>query len=299
MLEHIPGIFIGNLKFLLIAWAIGTAVEMLITGERQTWLSRVRGFAFWLVYTVFGVFVVLFTQIVMRWLAIKPFLSIDLAWMVQSDNPLYWLLGYTVVPFAGLFIYDFFYYCFHRAQHTIPILWRLHSTHHSIEELNCFNDYHHIFEDLLRFPIIIIPMAALVSVSVPQIAITVFLLSIYGLLIHANTKLQIGPLRYLLAEPRHHRIHHSLERKHWNKNYAALFPIWDVIFGTVHFPRKDEYPRTGLSYVREPRSLAEYLVPKARPKTPPEVGTALQARSEIAQRQTQRRDVPSQASRAG
>jgi sterol desaturase/sphingolipid hydroxylase (fatty acid hydroxylase superfamily) len=130
-------------------------------------------------------------------------------------------------------------------------------------------------------------MAVLVSVSVPQVAVTVFLLSIYGNLIHANTKLRIGPLRYLLAEPRHHRIHHSLERQHWNKNYAAFFPIWDVIFGTVHFPRKDEYPRTGLSSVREPRSIAEYLIPKAHPKTakPQEADTALQTGSDIA-RQT-------------
>jgi sterol desaturase/sphingolipid hydroxylase (fatty acid hydroxylase superfamily) len=118
----------------------------------------------------------------MRWLAIKPLLSIDLAWMVQSDNPLYWLLGYTVVPFAGLFIFDLFYYCFHRAQHTITVLWRLHSTHHSIEELNAFNCYHHIFEQLLRVPLIAIPMAVLVSVSVPQVAVTVFLLSITAIL---------------------------------------------------------------------------------------------------------------------
>jgi len=142
---------------LLIASAVSTALEVLIAGERQTWVSRVRGFAFWLVYKLFGVFVVLFIQILMRWLAIKPLLSIDLAWMVQSDNSLYWLLGYTVVPFAGLFIFDFFYYCFHRAQHTITALWRLHSTHHSIEELNAFNCYHHIFEQLLRVPLITIP----------------------------------------------------------------------------------------------------------------------------------------------
>jgi sterol desaturase/sphingolipid hydroxylase (fatty acid hydroxylase superfamily) len=148
-----------------------------------------------------------------------------------------------------------------------PILWPLHSTHHSIEELNAFNSYHHIFEDLLRVPLMTIPMAVLVSVSVPQIAVTVLLLSIHGQLIHANTKLKIGPLRYLLGEPRYHRIHHSLERLHWNKNYAASFPIWDVIFGTVHFPRKDEYPRTGLSYVREPRSLAEY--PRRPPSSEP------------------------------
>ena len=157
MLGQIPVIFIASLKALLIASAVSTALEVLIAGERQTWVSRVRGFAFWLVYKLFGVFVVLFIQILMRWLAIKPLLSIDLAWMVQSDNPLYWLLGYTVVPFAGLFIFDFFYYCFHRAQHTITVLWRLHSTHHSIEELNAFNCYHHIFEQLLRVPLITIP----------------------------------------------------------------------------------------------------------------------------------------------
>jgi sterol desaturase/sphingolipid hydroxylase (fatty acid hydroxylase superfamily) len=287
MLEQIPGIFLANMKGLIVASLISTGVEMVISGERQTWISRLRGLAFWTVYMLVGVFVVLFIQATMQWLAVKPLLSVDLAWMTQSDNPLYWILGYTIVPFAGLFVFDFFYYFFHRAQHTIPFLWRLHSTHHSIEELNAFNSYHHITEELLRLPLITIPMAVLVSVSVPQVAVTVFLLGIYGQLIHANTNLRIGPLRYFLTEPRHHRIHHSIERCHWNKNYSAYFPVWDVIFGTVHFPRKDEYPRTGLNYVREPRSLKEYLVPKAYPKknAQPEATTP-QTRSQTVQPNT-------------
>jgi hypothetical protein len=37
-----------------------------------------------------------------------------------------------------------------------------------------------------------------------------------------------------------------------------MFPFWDVIFRTAYFPRSDEYPSTGLSNQREPRSLGEY-----------------------------------------
>ena len=31
-----------------------------------------------------------------------------------------------------------------------------------------------------------------------------------------------------------------------DKNFAAYFPIWDVLFGTYWHPRKGEFPPTGL-----------------------------------------------------
>ena len=88
---------------------------------------------------------------------------------------------------------------------------------------------------------------------------------------HANTRIGFGPFRYILSEPMYHRIHHSVERKHWDKNFAFKFPVWDMLFGTAHFPETDEFPRTGLDYMREPRSVGQYLFPRALTlqKSPP------------------------------
>ncbi|MGZ8396913.1 MAG: sterol desaturase family protein [Rhodoplanes sp.] len=56
----------------------------------------------------------------------------------------------------------------------------------------------------------------------------------------------MGPLTAVFGGPQYHRIHHSIERAHWNKNYAAFFPVWDQVFGTQHRPGPQEWPKTGI-----------------------------------------------------
>lgn len=57
-----------------------------------------------------------------------------------------------------------------------------------------------------------------------------------------------------------HRIHHSREERHINHNFATRTPIWDVLFGTAYFPRRDEWPAVGLMDTDEPRTLRDYLL---------------------------------------
>ena len=46
-----------------------------------------------------------------------------------------------------------------------------------------------------------------------------------------------------------HRIHHSREIAHRDKNFAVYFPIWDVLFGTYYAPAREEFPATGIQGV--------------------------------------------------
>ncbi len=47
----------------------------------------------------------------------------------------------------------------------------------------------------------------------------------------------------LLVGPRFHRLHHALagpdERHIHDHNFAPVFPIWDILFGTAIFDRKN------------------------------------------------------------
>jgi sterol desaturase/sphingolipid hydroxylase (fatty acid hydroxylase superfamily) len=38
--------------------------------------------------------------------------------------------------------------------------------------------------------------------------------------------------RWLVYSPIGHRLHHSAEEEHWNRNYGDIFVIWDRLFGT-------------------------------------------------------------------
>jgi sterol desaturase/sphingolipid hydroxylase (fatty acid hydroxylase superfamily) len=54
-------------------------------------------------------------------------------------------------------------------------------------------------------------------------------------------------LSWLLLTPQMHRIHHSRESRHLDRNFAFIFPLWDVLFGTYYHPGPFEYPATGLA----------------------------------------------------
>jgi sterol desaturase/sphingolipid hydroxylase (fatty acid hydroxylase superfamily) len=74
-----------------------------------------------------------------------------------------------------------------------------------------------------------------------------FVFSAWTFFIHANLKLSLGRLSWLFDGPQLHRIHHSRLLEHFDRNFAAFFPIWDVIFGTYYHPRPDEFPPTGVA----------------------------------------------------
>jgi sterol desaturase/sphingolipid hydroxylase (fatty acid hydroxylase superfamily) len=67
------------------------------------------------------------------------------------------------------------------------------------------------------------------------------LLTFYAIFLHANVNWDFGPLRSVVATPVFHRWHHSREREAWDKNFAGLLPLWDILFGTYYMPR-GRYP---------------------------------------------------------
>jgi sterol desaturase/sphingolipid hydroxylase (fatty acid hydroxylase superfamily) len=94
----------------------------------------------------------------------------------------------------------------------------------------------------------------------------------HGLFEHSCTKINLGAFRNVVADNRFHRIHHSIEAQHWNKNFGAFTSIWDRIFGTAHFPKPDEWPETGVAGEKEPMTIREFLFMPFRASTSPELG---------------------------
>ena len=65
-------------------------------------------------------------------------------------------------------------------------------------------------------------------------------------LAHTNVRAGYGFFSLFITGPQYHRIHHSNHPEHIDKNFAQLFPLWDVIFGTAWRPKAGEFPATGL-----------------------------------------------------
>jgi sterol desaturase/sphingolipid hydroxylase (fatty acid hydroxylase superfamily) len=166
--------------------------------------------------------------------------------------------GGLAATLLSILIFDFFYYWWHRSEHKYPALWAIHKLHHMDPGINVSTDNrHHWLEDVGRIPMIAIPMAILFDLS-PAVGGTIgFVFSAWTFFIHANLKLNLGRLSWLFDGPQVHRIHHSRLPEHFDRNFAAFFPIWDVIFGTYYHPHPDEFPPTGVAGEPEVTTLRD------------------------------------------
>jgi sterol desaturase/sphingolipid hydroxylase (fatty acid hydroxylase superfamily) len=70
-------------------------------------------------------------------------------------------------------------------------------------------------------------------------------------------KVGYGRLSWLLNSPQYHRLHHSAQPEHFDCNYAALLPIFDLISGAYRRPLAEDYPATGLDSGEHPGSLVQ------------------------------------------
>ncbi len=170
--------------------------------------------------------------------------------------------GALLALFVSTFVLDFFYYWFHRGLHANRFLWQTHLLHHSDENMNMLTAQRgHVFEGLLAPFFITFPMAVLFKLPAVEIAILSLLPQAYHFVSHANVRLSYGPLWWLIISPDYHRIHHSVEPRHRNKNFTNWFPIWDILFGTLYRPGRDERPVTGVEGVKIKGLWHAYALP--------------------------------------
>ena len=162
-----------------------------------------------------------------------------------------------LVGIAIILAKDFFFYWEHLIQHRW--LWRWHAPHHATRNLSALNSWHHWSEIAMFALMVAVPMSLLSPAFGPRPFLIGLILSWQPIYLHSATRLQLGPvLRKLVVDSRYHRIHHSLESKHFDRNFGAATPLWDWLFGTAYFPGENEWPEVGLAGVEEPKSVREW-----------------------------------------
>ncbi len=149
--------------------------------------------------------------------------------------PEFWKI---VIFFVAL---DFIQWCVHYLLHHIPLLWKFHQIHHSVEEMGFaahfrFHWMEHIFYTPMKYTIVVI-----LGGFEPKYIFIVHYLSIFiGHLNHANIYLSYGPLKYILNNPFMHIWHHAKvlpKDKRYGVNFGISLSIWDYIFRTAYIPR--------------------------------------------------------------
>lgn len=181
--------------------------------------------------------------VVAVWVAVTRWIYDHTLWFLTIDSIQQWpqwaliVLGYMVIDFNGWFT--------HWVRHKVPWFWYFHTVHHSQRQMNMFTDTrYHALEYVIAHTITFVPLFAL-GITSPNIIIIGLVKKWYRRFYHANIRMNLGPLRYILVTPQSHRIHHSKLREHRDMNFGVTFSIWDQLFGT-QYCGWDEYPDTGV-----------------------------------------------------
>jgi sterol desaturase/sphingolipid hydroxylase (fatty acid hydroxylase superfamily) len=153
---------------------------------------------------------------------------------------------------AALLLVEFFIWFNHFARHKIRTLWFFHAIHHSQKEINIFTDDRTHFVDLFVGSLFtFIPFFIFHVSSLYVVTIIGIYKPIHNRFIHANVKINLGWFGWILTSPQFHRVHHSSDPAHVDKNFGVYFSIFDWLFKTGCLDR-NVYPETGISDARFP-----------------------------------------------
>lgn len=132
-------------------------------------------------------------------------------------------------------VIDLSAYLQHYLLHRVPVLWRLHRTHHSDEDYDFTTGVRfHPFENIYSTAFL---MGAILLLGAPPAAVFLSQLVTVAVVFgeHANVRIPTAVdrvLRLVLVTPDMHRIHHSEDMREGNSNFASLFSFWDRLFRT-------------------------------------------------------------------
>jgi sterol desaturase/sphingolipid hydroxylase (fatty acid hydroxylase superfamily) len=173
-------------------------------------------------------------HVVRAWGFAPPRLERLLPWL--GDNALASFIVYFV-------LYDFAAYWVHRAQHRFRWWWALHSLHHSQRRVTVWSDdRNHVLDDFL-VTLVLVVFSQFVGVQPDDYVLILMVGRLVESWSHANVDMSFGRIgEKLLVGPRFHRLHHALadpsEPHVHDHNFAPVFPIWDILFGTAIYRHK-------------------------------------------------------------
>jgi sterol desaturase/sphingolipid hydroxylase (fatty acid hydroxylase superfamily) len=157
-----------------------------------------------------------------------------------------WFPGASLLPgaalgtwggaLAGILVYEFVHYWYHRTAHRSDWLWRAtHQMHHapeSVETLGAF--YLHPLDNALFTAWATLVFVPFLGLTPEAAGVASAFLTFNAVFQHANIRTPRW-LGYLIQRPESHGVHH--ERGVHAYNYSDL-PLWDIVFGTFRNPER-------------------------------------------------------------
>ena len=220
---------------------------------RRGWLTDVLHFLFTRTIANVCTFVLVGSVILLIYWLISPAFQAAVAAQARGLQLLEAILIANIGGYIG-----------HRLSHEVPFLWRFHSVHHSISEMDWLAAARvHPLDQIVTKALTIVPLYVM-GFSKATFGAYIGLATVHAVFIHANIRVKFGPLRWLIGSPEFHHWHHSNDPEAHNKNYAGELPVLDLLCGTFYLP-KDRMPeRYGVSEPVPAGYIGQMLYPFRR-----------------------------------
>jgi lathosterol oxidase len=142
---------------------------------------------------------------------------------------------------------DLFFYFTHRLMHRVPFLWRVHAVHHSPRQMDWIAGSRlHLIEIVLVRAVMFLPLFICGFAPLAVQAYVIFV-AFHAVLLHANFRFDFGFVEHVIATPRYHQFHHSVDGEALDTNFAVHLPVLDRLFGTHHLPATGWPERMGVA----------------------------------------------------
>ncbi len=144
-----------------------------------------------------------------------------------------------------LVIFDLFYYWAHRWSHAWNFLWGAHVVHHSSEDYNLSvalrqSWFHNLLAFFIFLPIPLLGFDPMIFFAAGAV------ITLYQFWVHTEAVNRMPRwFEWVLNSPSHHRVHHGVNPEYIDKNHAAIFIVWDRLFGT--FQEEGVKPTYGIT----------------------------------------------------
>jgi sterol desaturase/sphingolipid hydroxylase (fatty acid hydroxylase superfamily) len=163
--------------------------------------------------------------------------------VVVAALPLIWVRGFDVeaaLPASvaigtAVVLVSVGNYWGHRLTHRVPLLWRFHAVHHSIEQMDWVASGRlHPLDSGFTQAFTVLPLFLLGYDAGVFAGVTVFI-TLLALFQHANVRLRFPVLRWVVNTPEWHHWHHAIDAEARDTNFGL--PVVDWIFGTAYLPK--------------------------------------------------------------
>ena len=142
---------------------------------------------------------------------------------------------------------DLAYYVFHRSAHRVRWFWASHVIHHSSQHYNLSTALRQTWTGFFSLGFLFRLPLFLIGFPPAMVFFCAGLNLIYQFWIHTEAIKRMPKwFEAVMNTPSHHRVHHGVNPRYLDANYAGVFIVWDTMFGSFVAERGDDPVRYGI-----------------------------------------------------